>query len=144
MRMLPLEVKIFVNIQLDVICADMVDFRRLSHIYQLADFSKAFDTVPHQRLLSKLRHYGINGNIHNWIQSWLTTRCQCVVLDGESSFAVSVLSGVPQGTLMFLLYINDIVHDIHSPLQLFTDDCLLYRIIHCVLDRYHPSCTILF
>ena len=100
----------------------------------LLDFSKAFDTVPHQRLLTKLRFYGINGNSYNCIQTWFTHRSQCVVLDSESSSPVPVLSGVPQGTvlgpLMFLLYINDITKDINSPLRLFADDCLLYRVIN--------------
>ena len=100
----------------------------------LLDFSKAFDTVPHQRLLTKLRHYGISNSTLAWIESWLTRRSQCVVLDGETSNPVPVLSGVPQGTvlgpLMFLLYINDIANDIDSPLRMFADDCLLYRIIN--------------
>ena len=70
------------------------------------DFQKAFDKVPHHRLLNKLYHYGIRGKIHEWISTWLTQR---VVINGyESSFA-QVQSGVPQGTvlgpLMFLLYI---------------------------------------
>ena len=46
------------------------------------DFSKAFDTVPHERLLGKLTHYGIQGNIHSWIRALLTTRQQSVVVDG--------------------------------------------------------------
>ena len=104
----------------------------------LLDFSKAFDTVPHQRLMTKLRYYGINGSTYNWIQTWLTQRTQCVVLNSESSSPVSVMSGVPQGTvlgpLMFLLYINDITKDINSPLRLFADDCLLYRVINSVED----------
>jgi len=104
----------------------------------LLDFSKAFDTVPHQRLLTKLKFYGINGSTFNWIQTWLTHRSQCVVLDSESSSPVPVLSGVPQGTvlgpLMFLLYINDIIKDIDSPLRLFADDCLLYRVINSADD----------
>ena len=100
----------------------------------LLDFSKAFDTVPHQRLLTKLKHYGIGDSTLAWIESWLTRRSQCVVLDGETSNPVPVLSGVPQGTvlgpLMFLLYINDIANDIDSPLRMFADDCLLYGIIN--------------
>ena len=63
-------------------------------------FSKAFDTVPHHRLLSKLKHYGITNEIYNWIKTWLTQRTQRVVLDGEVSDQASVLSGVPQGTVL--------------------------------------------
>ena len=88
--------------------------------------------------MTKLRYYGINGSTYNWIQTWLTQRTQCVVLNSESSCPVSVMSGVPQGTvlgpLMFLLYINDITKDINSPLRLFADDCLLYRVINSVED----------
>ena len=99
----------------------------------LLDFAKAFDSVPHQRLLVKLKHYGITNNICHWISTWLTQRSQQVVLDGASSESVSVQSGVPQGTvfgpLMFLIYINDITESISSPLRLFTDDCILYKTI---------------
>ena len=66
-----------------------------------------------------------------WIEHWLT---RCVVLDGETSNPVPVLSGIPQGTvldpLMFLLYINDITKDTNPPLHMFANDCLLYRIIN--------------
>ncbi|KAI8482546.1 hypothetical protein Bbelb_396940 [Branchiostoma belcheri] len=62
------------------------------------DFSKAFDTVPHQRLLSKLQYYGIKGHTLSWLKAFLTERTQTVVLDGESSKPSRVTSGVPQGT----------------------------------------------
>ena len=104
----------------------------------LLDFAKAFDTVPHQRLLTKLQHYGIRDNTYNWIKAWLSNRTQQVLLDGITSSSISVTSGVPQGTvlgpLMFLLYINDIISNINSPLRIFADDCLLYRIINTSKD----------
>ncbi|XP_071950745.1 uncharacterized protein [Antedon mediterranea] len=74
---------------------------------QILDFSKAFDTVAHQRLLHKLSKYGISGKTLNWIQYWLTNRNQCVIVDGEISKTAKVTSGVSQGTvlgpLMFLV-----------------------------------------
>jgi hypothetical protein len=74
----------------------------------ILDFSKAFDTVPHRRLLHKIQHYGVEGLTNKWIGSWLYQRKQKVVLDGYSSDKSSVISGVPQGTVLgpltFLLW----------------------------------------
>ena len=102
------------------------------------DFSKAFDRVPHNRLLHKLHHYGIHDNLIRWIRVFLTERLQRVVVDGESSEWVPVTSGVPQGTvlgpLLFISFINDIVDGISSKIRLFADDCLLYRPITDVTD----------
>ena len=64
------------------------------------DFAKAFDKVPHKRLLYKLDFYGIRGSTHKWIDSWLSERSQKVVLDGQASDPVPVLSGVPQGSVL--------------------------------------------
>ena len=60
------------------------------------DFQKAFDKVPHQRLLSKLEALGITGKASGWIASWLNGRKQRVVLNGHKSSWIQVLSGVPQ------------------------------------------------
>ena len=91
-------------------------------------FSKAFDVVPHQQLLSKLDHYGIRGETQTWIRAFLTGRSQRVLVNGELSSAASVTSGVPQGTvlglLLFLGYINDLPLVVKSQVRLFVDDCL--------------------
>jgi len=103
------------------------------------DFSKAFDTVPHKRLLAKLHHYGIQNNIHKWISSFLSGRTQTVLVDGVESTPVKVLSGVPQGTvlgpILFLLHINDLPLEVDSTVRLFADDCLLYRNIRSIQDQ---------
>ena len=103
------------------------------------DFSKAFDTVPHDRLLGKLDHYGINGHIHSWISNFLKHRSQCVLVERAKSDPAHVVSGVPQGTVMgpllFLLHINDLPENVTSKVRLFADDCLLYRPIHNASDQ---------
>ena len=65
----------------------------------ILDFSKAFDRVPHQRLLKKVHHYGIRGNTHQWISSFLNSRTQQVLIEGQSAEKVPVVSGLPQGSV---------------------------------------------
>ena len=95
------------------------------------DFSKAFDKVPHERLLLKLNSYGIRGELLKWITNYLCNRTMKVIVDGASSDAAPVLSGVPQGTvlgpLLFLCFINDLPDAVSSQVRLFADDCVLYR-----------------
>ena len=69
----------------------------------ILDFSKAFDTVPHRKLLHKLDHYGINGKINTWIKAFLMERQQQEIVEGEFSDSCSVDSDVPQGTVLGLL-----------------------------------------
>ena len=102
------------------------------------DFAKAFDKVPHKRLVYKLDFYGIRRSTHKWIDSWLSERSQKVVLDGRASDPVPVLSGVQQGSVLgpvfFLIFINDLPNNIRSSVRLFADDCVLYRNIKSPLD----------
>ena len=105
----------------------------------ILDFSKAFDTVPHQKLLHKLSNYGIDGKLNRWVEQFLTNRKQRVLVEGEFSAYDQVISGVPQGTvlgpLLFLCHINDLPNHVKSQIRLFADDCLLYRTIKNSQDQ---------
>ena len=100
------------------------------------DFTKAFDSVPHERLLLKLHAYGIRDPLLSWIRSFLTNRRQRVVLRGHYSSWTAVVSGVPQGTvlgpILFLIYINDITRNVESQSKLFADDMKVYRALRNV------------
>ena len=86
----------------------------------------------------KLDHYGIKGSAHKWISSWLSERSQKVVLDGQASDPVPVLSGVPQGSVLgpvlFLISMNNLHDNIRSSVSLFADECVLYRNINLPID----------
>ena len=96
----------------------------------LLDFSKAFYKVNHFKLLYKLQVHGVQSNTLRWIESFLVGRSQTVVLGGESSGELPVLSGVPQGSVLgptlFLLYINDLPENVQSQVCLFADDIAVY------------------
>ena len=100
----------------------------------LLDFAKAFDVVPHQRLVLKLYYYGIRDNTLIWIQNFLASRSQEVVVEGEKSKVGQVTSGVPQGSVLgptlFLVYINDLGDNLKAKVRLFADDTVLYQTIH--------------
>ena len=95
------------------------------------DFAKAFDTVPHRRLLGKLSCYGISGDIINWIKAFLLGRSQVVRVNGEKSEETAVLSGIPQGSvlgpLLFVVYINDLPESVKSNIFLFADDTKILK-----------------
>ena len=105
----------------------------------LLDFSKAFDSVPHQRLLLKLDYYAIRGKTAAWIKAFLSNRSQVVSVNGSHSSPRPVPSGVPQGSVLgpvlFLLYINDITDHIQSTMRLFADDSIVYREIKNTRDH---------
>ena len=95
------------------------------------DFQKAFDKVPHQRLILKLKSHGMGNSIINWIEQWLTDRRQRVVVDGDVSSLKSVLSGVPQGSvlgpILFLVYIYDLEEGVTGNILKCADDTKLFR-----------------
>ena len=100
-------------------CADIFYF----------DFSKAFDSVPHYRMLTKLANYGLPKSILNIIHDFLTDRSMRIRVGNTLSDVRNVLSGVPQGSvlgpLLFLLFVNDIPDGIKNMLQIFADDVKL-------------------
>ena len=103
------------------------------------DFAKAFDKVDHRLLLSKMRRMGFHEKLVQWVESFLTNRKQCVVLDGVSSIAAAILSGVPQGTvlgpLLFILFINDMKLCVTgSIIRFFADDTRILRHIYSMSD----------
>ena len=94
------------------------------------DFKKAFDLVSHKHLLLKLQKYGINGQVGNWIKAFLENRKQRVVIRGQVSDELDVLSGVPQGSvlgpILFLIFINDLPNCTTCPVCMFADDSKIY------------------
>jgi len=102
------------------------------------DFKKAFDTVPHRRLLGKLEAYGINNPVLGWIKSFLTDRIQKVSINGAESTLCEVSSGIPQGSvlgpLLFVIYINDLPEVVESEAFLFADDTKIFRTIKSSKD----------
>ena len=121
--------------QLQVTLQDFLPIRdQGTEIYLgILDFSKAFDTVLHERLLGKLEYYDIQGPILNWTAAFLRGQVQRLVLDGIACDHTPVDSGVPQGTvlrpLLFLIHINDLPQVVTSSVRLFAENCLLYHLI---------------
>ena len=90
------------------------------------DLKKAFDKVPHKKLIRKLRKLKIRGETLKWVKNWLKNRKQRVVINGVESEYVDVTSGVPQGSvlgpLLFLIFINDFDDNLKSKISKFADD----------------------
>ena len=107
------------------------------------DFQKAVDKVPHQRLLLKLKAHGIGNGSIDWIEQWLADRILRVVAYGEVSNWKSVLSGVPQGSvlrpLLFLIYVNDLDDNITSNVLKFADDTNVFRKVNTDGDKQYKQ-----
>ena len=113
----------------DHLTKEMDNFRMPVNVF--LDLSKAFDTLDHEILLSKLKFYGVCDSWNNLFRSYLSNRFQFVDLNGSKSSLKKIYTGVPQGSilgpLLFLIYINDLpsVSDLLNMLM-YADDTTLY------------------
>ncbi|CAM5086896.1 unnamed protein product [Natator depressus] len=102
------------------------------------DFQKAFDNVPHQRLLRKLSCHGVRGKILSWIETWLKDREQRVGINSKFSEWIGVTNGVPQGSvlglILFNLLINDLEKGVNSEVAKFADDTKLLKTVKTKAD----------
>ena len=103
------------------------------------DFAKAFDKVPHRRLLKKLSGYRIKGKIYTWIKEFLSNRKQRVAINGVFSEWKNVTSGIPQGSVLgpvlFLIFITDMPEVLNCCAQFVADDAKVYSPIKAENDR---------
>jgi len=107
---------------------DIEDGKPVDAIY--LDLRKAFDTVPHKRLINKLKGYGITGSLLNWVKDFLSNRSQFVKINNASSSNTDVSSGVPQGSVvgptLFIYFINDMPDVVDCMVRVFADDTKAY------------------
>ena len=106
------------------------------------DISKAFDTVSHGILLSKLWHFGISGSLWAWFKNYLTNRYQSVSISNNLSHTLPVVSGVPQGSILgpvlFLIYMNDVTSSTrHSQLLIYADDTKCFKHLSSITGQIY-------
>ena len=98
------------------------------------DISKAFDKVWHDRIIFKLKAYGVEGELLSLLNNYLENRELRVALNGQTSEWRKIMSGVPQGSvlgpLLFLIYINDLPDGINSLCEIFADHTSLFSKVY--------------
>ncbi|CAB3388510.1 Hypothetical predicted protein [Cloeon dipterum] len=109
-----------------------IDKNSGGHVHAIfLDWANAFDKVPHQRLLSKLQHHGIDGAALEWLKNFLVGRSQFVRFGGARSEPCVVSSGVVQGSvlgpLLFNVYVSDLPAVVKTNLVQYADDCTIFR-----------------
>jgi Reverse transcriptase (RNA-dependent DNA polymerase) len=119
--------------------ASILDQKSGAHVHAITlDWKKAFDRVPHGRLLDKLSHYGINGTLLKWVKSFLKGRTQFVAYNGAKSESREVKSGVIQGSclgpLLFIIFAADLPPMVSSNIILYADDVVVDRTIFSSAD----------
>ena len=104
------------------------------------DFMKAFDTVPHKRLIGKLNSYGIGYYTLRWIYAFLSDRLQEVNVNGTNSEWANITNGIPQGSVLgpipCVLYINDLHENIVSNVYMFADDTKVFKTMTSPNDQH--------
>ncbi len=109
------------------------------------DFSRAFDSVVHSKLLYKLNSIGITDKLLSWISSFLSDRTQCTVVEGYRSSITKVISGVVQGScigpVLFVIFVNDVtgIFDHSSMCSMYADDIKIYTVLNIDLHTFDLS-----